>query len=343
MQSFHLQHSGAGVDGLELREEPDPTPGRGEALVAIRANSLSFRELMVLRGDYVLPVKPDIVPISDGAGEVVAVGGGVTRVKEGDRVVANIFPLWLDGPPRLETLPQLGSTLDGLLKDLAVLSEDALVPIPEHLSYAEASTLPCVGVTAWNALMGGREFKPGETVLTLGTGGVSLFALQFARYFGARVIATTGDQRKEARLRQLGAHEVIDYTSTPDWADQVRVLTGGRGADRVVEVTGQLASALRSVALGGEVAFVGFLAADEVQSVEPMTLFYSCATLRAVAVGSRAQFLAMTEAISASGMKPVVDRVFPFEDAVAAYRYYQEAQPFGKVVIENIERKRGWG
>jgi NADPH:quinone reductase-like Zn-dependent oxidoreductase len=236
---------------------------------------------------------------------------------------------------RGSTLPQLGATLDGLLRELAVLPEDALVPVPEHLSFAEASTLPCVGVTAWNALMGGRDLKPGETVLTLGTGGVSLFALQFARQLGARVIATTGDQRKEARLRQLGADEVIDYTATPDWADEVRKLTGGGGADRVIEVTGQLDTALRSVALGGEVAFVGFLAADAMQSVEPTTLFYSCATLRAVAVGSRAQFVAMTEAINAGGLKPVVDRVFPFEESVAAYRYYQEARPFGKVVIAN--------
>jgi NADPH:quinone reductase-like Zn-dependent oxidoreductase len=335
MQSFHLQQSGAGLDGLELREDPDPTPGPGEALVAIRANSLSFRELMVLRGDYVLPVKDDIVPVSDGAGEVVAVGEGVTRVKQGDRVAASIFPLWLDGQPRIETLQQLGSTLDGLLRELAVLPEDALVPVPEHLSLAEASTLPCVGVTAWNALMGSRDLQAGETVLTLGTGGVSLFALQFAKQLGARVIATTGDQRKAARLRRLGADEVIDYTATPDWADEVRRLTGGRGADRVIEVTGQLETALKSVALGGEVAFVGFLAADGIESVEPMTLFYSCANLRAVAVGSRAQFVAMMETIKAGGLKPVVDRIFPFEESVAAYRYYQEARPFGKVVIAN--------
>ena len=165
MRSFHLECSGAGLAGLRLRDEPDPTPGPGEALVAIRANSLSFRELMVLRGDYVLPVKPDVVPLSDGAGEVVAVGEGVTRVKRGDRVASSIFPLWLEGPPRLETLPQLGATLDGLLRELAVLPEEGLVPIPEHLSFAEASTLPCVGVTAWNALLGGRDLETGETAL----------------------------------------------------------------------------------------------------------------------------------------------------------------------------------
>jgi NADPH:quinone reductase-like Zn-dependent oxidoreductase len=335
MRSFRLERNGAGLNGLRLGVEPDPSPGPGEALVTIRANSLSFRELMVLRGDYVLPVRPDVVPLSDGAGEVVAVGEGVTRVKQGDRVAASIFPFWLEGPPRLEALPQLGATLDGLLRELAALPEQALVPIPEHLSFAEASTFPCVGVTAWNPLTGGRGLKPGETVLTLGTGGVSLFALQFAKHIGARVIATTGQQRKERRLRKLGADEVINYKATPDWTDEVRRLTEGRGADIVIDVTGQLDTSLRAVALGGEVAFVGFLAGDGVEGVAPTTLFSSCATLRAVTVGSRAQFVAMTEAIDESGLRPVVDRVFPFQDAIAAYRYYQEAQPFGKVVIAN--------
>jgi NADPH:quinone reductase-like Zn-dependent oxidoreductase len=337
VRSFHLERSGDGLEGLSLSEDPDPAPSLGEVLVRIRANSLSFRELMVLRGDYVLPVKSGVVPLSDGAGEVAAVGPGVSNFKVGDRVAASIFPFWVDGRFRFEAVPQLGSTLDGLLREFAVLPEQALVPIPEHLSFAEASTLPCVGVTAWNALTGGRQLEPGETVLTLGSGGVSLFALQFAKHLGARVIATTGREENGPKLRELGADEVVNYRAKPEWNDEVRELTGGRGVDLVVDVAGELEKSLKSVALGGEVAFVGFLAARDGKPVDQTVLFYSSATLRVIAVGSRAQFVAMNAAIKASQLKPVIDRVFPFEEATEAFRYYQEAQPFGKVVIVNDE------
>jgi NADPH:quinone reductase-like Zn-dependent oxidoreductase len=335
MRSFRLERSGAGLDGLTLNVEPDPAPGPGQVLVRVRANSLSFREQMVLRGDYVLPVQAGIVPLSDGAGEVVELGEGVSGVGVGDRVAANVFPFWLDGRFQLEAVPQLGSALDGLLRDLAVLPARSLVRVPEHLSFAEASTLPCVAVTAWNAVTGGRQLGSGDTVLTLGSGGVSLFALQFAKHLGANVIATTGSKDKARRLRDLGADEVIDYRAEPDWNDVVRDLTSGRGADLVVDVAGQLGKSLKSVALGGEVAFIGFLAADGAEPVDPSTLFYSSATLRVIAIGSRAQFAGMCDAIEAARLRPVIARRFPFEDAAEAFRYYQEARPFGKVVITN--------
>jgi NADPH:quinone reductase-like Zn-dependent oxidoreductase len=301
----------------------------------VRANSLSFRERMVLRGDYVLPVRPGIVPLSDGAGEVVDVGEGVSELRPGDRVAANIFPYWLDGRFHAEAASQLGSALDGLLRDFAVLPESALVRVPEHLSYAEASTLPCVGVTAWNAVTGGRRLRGGETVLTLGSGGVSLFAIQFAKQLGARVIATTGSEEKEQRLRRIGADEVINHRAEPEWNDRARDLTSGRGVDLVVDVTGQLNKSLKSVALGGEVAFVGFLAADGLEPLDQSVLFYSCATLRVIATGSRAQFVRMNEVIEAAGLRPVVARSFPFEQTAQAFRYYEEERPLGKVVITN--------
>jgi NADPH:quinone reductase-like Zn-dependent oxidoreductase len=332
MRSYHVD-SGAGLSGLAMREHPDPSPGPGEAVVAVRATSLSFRELMVLRGDYVLPVKPDVVPVSDGAGEVVAVGEGVTRVQPGDRVTATLFPRWLDGPFRRENAAQIGGSLDGMLTELAVLNEEALVQVPEHLSFAEAATLPCAGVTAWNALTGGRRLLAGETVLTLGSGGVSLFALQFAKVFGARVIATTGSEDKRERLVALGADAVVNYRTTPEWHEAVRDLTGGRGVDHVVDVAGTLEQSLRSVAVGGQVACVGFVADGERLPIDPAVLFASGATIRVVAVGSRAQFAAMNQAIAANLLRPVIDRVFSFDDALSAYRYYQSGQAFGKVVI----------
>src|SRR5262245_49556101 len=190
MKSYHA-NAGAGLDGLTLKEHGVPRPGLREVLVRVRANSLNFRELSVLRGTYPLPVKPDVVMGADGAGEVIAVGDGVTRVKVGDRVAAAMFPRWIDGPFAREVAPQIGGSLDGMMTELKVLDEDAVVHIPEHLTFEEAATLPCAAVTAWNALVGGRRLQAGETVLTLGSGGVSLFALQLAKAMGARVIATT--------------------------------------------------------------------------------------------------------------------------------------------------------
>jgi NADPH:quinone reductase-like Zn-dependent oxidoreductase len=333
VKSYHVRYGG-GLAGLAVREHPRPEPGTGQALIRVRATSLSFRELMILRGWYPLPVKPELIPVSDGAGEVVAVGPAVTRVKVGDRVAAAVFPEWMDGRFSLENAAQLGGSLDGMLTEYRVLEENALVQLPEHLSFEEGATLPCAAVTAWNALTGGRGLRAGETVLTLGSGGVSLFALQLAKLFGARVIATTSSDERAARLRALGADEVVNYQATPQWPERVRELTSGRGVDHLIEVAGMLQSSLKAVGIEGEIAFVG-LVSDEARAtpVDPTLLFTSCAVLRVVALGSRAHFVAMNHAISAGKLKPVIDRVFPFAEAGEAYRYYQSSKPFGKVVI----------
>ncbi|MFF4127201.1 NAD(P)-dependent alcohol dehydrogenase [Microbispora rosea] len=331
MRSYHLD-SGAGIAGLTIRDHPDPVPGPGQVVVAVRAASLSFRELMIARGDYVLPVKPDVVPLSDGAGDIVSVGPGVDPRRIGERVAATLFPSWQDGPFGPEHLPQRGGSLDGMLTERAVVAEDALVPVPGHLSYEEAATLPCAAVTAWNAVTGADGLRPGQTVVTQGSGGVSLFALQFAKTLGARVIATTSGPGKAARLLDLGADDVIDYRAVPDWPARVRELTGGRGADRVIDVAGLLEQSLKAVAMAGHVACVGFVS-DTAPPVDTRTLFASGATVRAVAVGSRAQFLAMNRAIEVNGLRPVIDRAFPFDQARDAYDRYASGKAFGKVVI----------
>ena len=333
MKSYHVTYGG-GIESLVLREHEIPKPGPGEVLVKVRATSLNARELMILRGEYPLPVKPDVVAVSDGAGEVAGIGEGVTRVKVGDRVAVSLFPLWLDGPFSWDVAPQIGGSLDGMLTEFAVLNEQSLVLIPDHLSFEEAATLPCAGVTAWHALTGGRPPVPGDTVLTLGSGGVSLFALQFAKLYGARVIATTSNDVKANQLKALGADAVVNYREIPDWHTAVRKLTGGRGVDYVIEVggAGTLQNSLKSVAVQGQISWVGVLAQGE-PMISLAALRSAFATLQFIAVGSRAQFIAMNRAIEVNRLKPVIDRVFPFEEAVDAYRYYQAGQFFGKIVI----------
>jgi NADPH:quinone reductase-like Zn-dependent oxidoreductase len=337
MKSYHV-NIGAGLDGMVMKEHDMLVPGPREVLVRVRACSLSFRELMILfLGFYPLPVRPDVIPVSDGAGEVVAVGLGVTRVKVGDRVAGTVFPYWLDGPYTRDTAAQLGGSHDGMLTEYALLPEEGVVPIPEHLSFEESAALPCAAVTAWNALTGGLPLLAGDTVLTLGSGGVSLFALQFAKCFGTRVIATTSSEKKAERLKMLGADAVVNYRTTPDWSVAVRELTGGRGVDHVIEVGGPstIVQSIKATRVLGEVALVG-LVTDPKASPDTGVHRATTAglvTLRSIAVGSRAQFLAMNRAIAVNGLKPIIDRVFPFEEAKAAYQYYQEAQPFGKVII----------
>jgi NADPH:quinone reductase-like Zn-dependent oxidoreductase len=335
MYSYRV-NKGAGIAALTLRESAPPTPGRGQLVVRVRAVSLNFRELMIIeKGLYPLPIKPDLIPVSDGAGEVVAVGEGVTRVKVGDRIVGQIFPEWIDGPFASSHAAQLGGSLDGMLTELAVLPEEAALPIPAHLSFEEAATLPCAAVTAWNALVGGAPLSPGQTVLTLGSGGVSLFALQLAKLFGARVIATTSSADKARRLTELGADAVIDYRANPDWHLAVRELTGGAGVDRVVEVggPGTLARSLRSVATEGQISLVGWLSTDT-SPFDASALAAFVGTIRRIAVGSRAQFVAMNRAIELHKLRPVIDRVFPFGETVDAFRYYEAGRTFGKVVIQ---------
>lgn len=333
MKSYHA-NLGAGISGIVRRERDRPEPGRNEVVIRVRAASLNARELMILRGYYSLPVKPDVVLLADGAGEVVATGEGVTRTRMGDRVVCAVFPQWIDGRFGRDVAAQLGGSLDGMLTEFACVDEQAVVPIPPHLTFEEAATLPCAGVTAWNALSGSRPPMPGETVLVLGSGSVSLFALSFAKMFGARVIATTSSEEKAERLKRLGADDVVNYRSIPEWHVEVRDLTEGRGVEHVIEVGGSdtLEKSLKSTAIEGQVAVVGWLS-NQASSIDIKAISGSIATLRRIAVGSRAQFTAMNRAIAAHGMKPVIDSNFPFSDAVAAFRYYEAGRAFGKVVV----------
>src|SRR5499427_5887160 len=259
MQVYRIERFG-GVDGIVLRSSDDPRPGLREVLMRVRASSLNYRDLMVLKGGGRGPTKLGVIPLSDGAGDVEAVGEGVTRVKVGDRIAGCFHARWYGGPIKPDYLTdRLGANLDGMLAEYAVLNEEALVHVPSHLSFEEAATLPCAAVTAWVALTRHRRVTAGDTVLTQGSGGVSVFALQFARIFGARVIATTSTAEKAERLKALGASEVINYTETSDWDAKERELTDGGGVDCVVEIGGPstIAMSLKALAVGGHVSLIG--------------------------------------------------------------------------------------
>lgn len=324
---------GAGLDGLREETLDRPQPGPGQVLLAVRAVSLNYRELSILvQGRYPLPVKPNVVAVSDGAGEVIAVGEGVDRLKPGDRVIASIFPQWLDGPFRLDVIAQLGGSLDGMLSEYVCLPQHALVPIPNHLDWEEAATLPCAALTAWHALTAAGSDLTRQTVLTQGSGGVSLFAIQLAKMQGARVIATTSQDAKAGRLRALGADEVINYRTCQAWGEESRKLVGGVGVDRVVEVSGaSLAQSLAATRLGGEIALVGTRGGTS--TIDVGALFGAGVLVRPVAVGSRTQLEAMTQAIGRHRLKPIIDKVFPFDQAAEAFTYYAAGGGFGKVVI----------
>ena len=323
-----------GPDSLRLVELPEPKPARGQVLVRVRATSLNYRDLLVSDGRYGKVALP-LVPLSDGAGEIAAVGEGVTRWKTGDRVASTFFQGWPSGPFRREMANSaLGGALNGMLAEYVTLSEDGVVAIPPHLAFAEAATLPCAALTAWQALVTRGNVSADETVLLLGTGGVSIFALQFAKMHGARVILTSSSDEKLARAKQLGADGTINYRSTPDWEKEVFRLTAEAGVDQVVEVggAGTFVKSLRSVAPGGQVHLVGGVSGftGEVPLGE---IIRKLVNVRGIYVGSRAMFEAMNRAIALHQIKPVVDRVFEFAAAPAAYKYQQSGKHFGKVVI----------
>ena len=323
------------LDALKLVEAPNPKPGPGQVVVRIRACSLNHRDLNIVSGGYVShALKPSAIPLSDGAGVVIAVGPGVTRWQEGDRVAPIFVQRWLGGELLLEYMPSaLGGPSDGVLAEQIVLSEEGLVRIPPHLSFEQAATLPCAAVTAWNAAMVRGALRPGQTLVTLGTGGVSLFAAQFALMAGARVIATTGTPEKITRLQALGISDVIDSRGEPEWDARVRELTGGRGADLVVDVggPGSLARSIAALRYCGHVSVVGNLAGKA--TIDPAALFAKRASMCGIQVGSRDMFEAMNRAIEVAKLEPVIDRVFDFKDARAAYEYLESGKHFGKVVI----------
>lgn len=324
-----------GLDNLALAERPDPCPGPKEVLIRVRAAALNYRDLLMVRGEYNRKQPLPLIPCSDGAGEVVAAGGGVSRVKVGDRVCGIFAQRWIAGEPTREKLRStLGGPLDGMLAEQVVLSEEGVVPVPAHLSDEEAATLPCAAVTAWNALTRHGGVKAGDTVLLQGTGGVSLFALQFARLLGARVILTSSSDEKLARARELGAAEGINYRETPDWGAKVKALTGGVGADCVVEVggAGTLQQSLQAVRIGGRVLLIGVLSGSAAQ-VPLNAILMQQVRVQGILVGDRESFEAMNRAIGTSGLRPVVDRVFPLEDSRAAFEHMAAGSHFGKIVI----------
>lgn len=333
MQAYQLDRF-AGSEGLVRHDRAVPQPGVGQALVRLYARSLNYRDILIANQRYPVPARSGVVPLSDGAGEVVALGEGVTAVAVGDRVAATYFPRWLDGRLNMTMgADQFGCTRDGMLAEFVVAEAAALVRLPQHLSFDEGCTLPCAGVTAWNALVGGRALSPGDVVLTIGTGGVALFAVQFAKLFGARVVALTSSPEKEALLRHLGADEVVDRKRRADWAVEVRRLTQGHGVDHVVE-TGAIDTLPHSLAVCATNAELALVAALGQGSLDASAL-RGLVTIRRVFVGSRASFEAMNRAIGQHRLRPVIDRVFPFADALQAYAHFEAKRHVGKVVIAN--------
>lgn len=334
MRAYRLDSFGD-LEALRLREEADPSPQRGEVLVRVRAVSLNYRDLAIVRGRYPRKAVPGLVPTSDAAGEIVAVGEGVTAFKPGDRVIGAFHPRWFGGemPSTIQT-DSYGAESDGWLCELKAVSQEAVVSLPDALSFEAGCTLPCAGLTAWTALTGPVPIRAGHTVLVQGSGGVSTFALQLARAVGATVIATTSSAAKAEQLKAMGASAVVNYREDAEWGRSVRKLTGGRGVDRVVEVggPGTIGQSLRAVAVGGEIASIGFLTSEN-PGIDFFQLKLSGANFRNITVGDRGGLLELLRAVAGGGVQPVIDRVFAFEDARAAFAHLESGGHMGKVVV----------
>lgn len=334
MRLYRLPRIGS-IDDLTPVEEDVPRPARGQVLVRLRAVSLNYRDLMVATGRYAQGSMPaGLVPVSDGAGEVVEVGPDVDRVRPGDRVAGIFMQTWRAGDlTARDNASALGGTIDGVLAEYRLFDQEGLVYLPEHLSFEEGATLPCAAVTAWNALYGGNPLQPGQTVLALGTGGVSIFALQLGHAAGARVIVTSSSADKLERALALGAAHGIDYAKTPEWQVEARRLTDGRGVDHVIEIggAGTLPRSVAATRFGGSVDLIGTALTEG--EIDPAPIMRSGVILRGVRVGSREMFEAMNRAIAFHRLRPVIDRVFPFEEAKDAYRHLESQRHVGKVVI----------
>ena len=332
MRAYRLPKA-AGIDALVEVDLPVPKPGPRQVLVKVAACSLNFRDLAIVLGTYGGPAKPDLVPLSDGAGAVTEVGAGVTRVKPGDRVAGCFFQRWIGGPLAADTAASaLGGAIDGMLAEYVVLEEDGVVKLPAHLSFEEGATLPCAAVTAWHALAEHARILAGQTVLVQGTGGVSIFALQLARLMGAEVIVTSSSDDKLARAKALGARHGVNYKKVPEW-DKAVVEASGGGVDHVVEVggPGTLTQSLRAIRIGGKISLIGVLSGAG--EINPMLIFARRANVQGISVGSAQMFAAMNRAIAVGGLHPIVDKVFAFDETRQAFRHLQSAQHFGKVVI----------
>jgi NADPH:quinone reductase-like Zn-dependent oxidoreductase len=324
-----------GIDRLEFVALPDPQPKRGEVLIRVHAVALNYRDLMVVEGRYNPKMYLPRIPASDGAGEVIAVGDEVTRVKPGDRVAGAFMQNWIDGEADAAKIRgALGGDIDGMLSELVVLNENGVVRIPEHLSYEEASTLPCAAVTAWNAVVRAGRVKAGDTVVVQGSGGVSIFALQFAKLLGARVLGISSSDEKLAHAKTLGLDACLNYRARPDWEKWVMEQTGGRGADLIVEVggAGTFTRSLRAVRIGGAVAQIGVLSQSS-EGIEIPLLLHKQVRLTGIYVGSRADFEDMNRAIAQHDLRPVIDKIFAFGDLPDALRRMHSGAHFGKLVI----------
>ena len=331
----YLVTSDGGPDAIGRVERPDPEPGPGEVLVEMKAASLNYRDTVVAAGGYARNDARPVVPLSDGAGVVAAAGDGVTVYKVGDRVVNCFFRDWTAGEPDEAAMRSAyGGGIDGVLAGRVVFPERALLPVPEHLSFAEAACLPCAAVTAWQGLFTKGNLTAGESVLCLGTGGVSTIALRLAKAAGATVYITSSSDEKLGRAKELGADGTVNYKTTPDWHRAVRDLTGGRGVDHVVEVggLGTLEQSMRACALNGRIALIGVLTGFE-GAVNPLPCVFERLSVDGIYVGSREMFAALNRHLAANAIRPVVDRTFAFDDAVAAYHHLRSGSHFGKVVV----------
>ena len=335
MKAYQLQAHN--LDSLRLIDLPEPTVRQNDVLVRIKANSMNYRELLILRGGYYRNKKIPVIPGSDGVGEVISIGENVKTFQKGDRVAGTFFRDWESGKATEQQMnTALGGGIDGTLAEYVIFPEHGLVKIPEHLSYESAATLPCAALTAWNTLTTG-ELLPGQTVLTLGTGGVSIYALQFAKLFGAKVIITSSSDEKLERARALGADETINYLSHPEWQDKVLQLTDGVGVDLVVEVggAGTLERSLCVARLNGFIGTIGVLTGIEASGLSLARVFSNQLRVQGIYVGSRQMFKAMNAAITLHHLKPVVHEVIHFSEARRAYELLESGKHFGKIVINH--------
>jgi NADPH:quinone reductase-like Zn-dependent oxidoreductase len=333
MKAFILDKFGAGFDGLAETERDVPEPGPYEVLVRVHARSVNYRDLRILAGLYPVSGQRGTVALSDGAGEVVAIGNAVKSIALGQKVTTVYFPRWQDGAFSVDRgLEQYGCTRDGTLAEYLLADEHGVIPFPDHLSYREAATLPCAAVTAWAALHGPRPILPGETVMTIGSGGVALFVVQFAKLFGARVLVVSHSPEKRGRLADLGADDVVFLGADRRWVDEIRSITGGRGVDHLVE-TGSNDTVEGSVACAAENAAVTIVAALDPGKIEARAFFMAPILIRRTYVGSRAHFAAMNRAIALHRLRPVLDSAFNFSQAGEAFRRFGQRNQFGKIVI----------
>ncbi len=337
MRAFEMQDQ-FGLDHLVLSQRPRPSPVFGQVLVRMTAASLNYRDLLVVQGTYRPNLRLPLIPVSDGAGVVEAVGEGVRRFRPGDRVVPIFFQGWLDGEPTTDRLMTgLGADLDGVLCEYRVFDENGLLPIPDWLTDAEAAALPCAGVTAWSAVVKLGGIRPGDMVLVQGTGGVALFALQFAKLMGASVILISSSDDKLARAQHLGADHLINYRAEPNWARPVKALTGGRGADLVIEIggAGTLEQSIRAVQVGGTIAMIGVVTGAAASAVPLPLVVMRQVRLQGVTLGSRADLADLLRAISTAGLHPVLEEPrFAFEAAPAAFARIATGEHFGKIIID---------